>query len=885
MGATEARLGTIGAKFFREGDEVTFGFDGESTLLYTHSFKNICAYITRSFFYAGARFAYMKEFLVRRVDTVYCKFIKIDTQCLYKSVFHTDIDNENMIKGMDEAFMYKREAALLNAARPIFKDKAAFRVWFPNSVGKVIIPFFKGSSCTSAKVKVEKRLVDEDFVFTVLNHIRTYSGKQLSYENVLSFVESIRSRVVVNGANVRSEWDIPKSEIQDIAMSLFLITRLRTLQDSNVLQQFSVKGKSLTDLVKEALGGLVGSMFEPLTQVCIDRGWFKLAEHTLKVEVPELSQTFESYMQTEFSESKAIEALDVWSYLDESNQLYTHVSKLMEKYTMPDFDVEKFRELCALLKVGPNVISTVIEAVLDNSLGFTIVGGKPEHQYSDEMKAAVAVSSEYGKGKEYGNIAAAASTYTPEGPLKKEWVKKNTVQMPLQATTEKVQRFHLSEESEHINVENLHMVDTSVFTKAKACLLYTGTLKEQQMKNYLDYLSASICATISNIEKVLHDYWTTGTQQYQSYGLWDVKKKKWVLCPPTAGHAWGVAAIKGKHHIVMLNFDGNDQPICDKEWDLVCVSNDTKLFSTMKILENLQGCKIQEPKAKITLVDGVPGCGKTAEILSKADFKRDLIITQGKQAAAMIRKRANANDPTRPANNDNVRTVDSFLMNPKPFEYKVLWIDEGLMLHTGAISFCVALSHCEQCYVFGDTQQIPFINRVMNFDYPKTLQTLVTDSVEKRRITSRCPLDVTCYLAQRYKGPVVSTNNVERSLDTKLVAGAARFEPQLTPLPGKVITFTQADKETLKKRGYQDVHTVHEVQGETYTEVSLVRLTPTPLSIISPDSPHVLVSLSRHKNRLVYYTVVNDCITYAIGELAKLNNFMFDMYTVENQKA
>ena len=139
-------------------------------------------------------------------------------------------------------------------------------------------------------------------------------------------------------------------------------------------------------------------------------------------------------------------------------------------------------------------------------------------------------------------------------------------------------------------------------------------------------------------------------------------------------------------------------------------------------------------------------------------------------------------------------------MNPKPFEYKVLWIDEGLMLHTGAISFCVALSHCEQCYVFGDTQQIPFINRVMNFDYPKTLQTLVTDSVEKRRITSRCPLDVTCYLAQRYKGPVVSTNNVERSLDTKLVAGAARFEPQLTPLPGKVITFTQADKEpNLKK--------------------------------------------------------------------------------------
>nr|QRV07327.1 replicase [Hibiscus latent Fort Pierce virus] len=886
LGATDAPLGNIGARFYRNGDEVTFGFDGESTLLYTHSFKNICGYITRSFFYAGAKYAYMKEFMVKRVDTVFCKFVRIDTQCLYKSVFHTQIDSDAVLEGMDSAFTARRQAAMLNAARPLFKDKAAFSVWFPNAIGKVLIPIFRGTTCLGAKIKMEKRLVDEDFVYTILNHIRTYTGKQLSYENVLSFVESIRSRVVINGANVRSEWNIPKSDIQDIAMSLFLITKLRTLQDSAVLSHFDIKKKGFFDCVRETIMEVTGSIFEPLTQICIDHGWFKIKEDKLKVEVPDTSRTFMSYMQTEFSESKAIESLDLWEYLDQSNQLYTHVSRLMERYSLPDFDVEKFKDLCAHLKVGPEVITAVIEAVMDKSLGFTVVGGKAEHQFTDEMKAAVAVSADYGQHcTDKKQVASAACKNEVTKPLKKQWVEKTTAALPLQATTEKTQHFHFNDEDESISVENLHLKRADTFKASKACMLYTGTVREQQMKNFLDYLSASICATISNIEKVLSDYWVSGTQTYQTYGLWDCKKKKWVLQPPTAGHSWGIASIKGEHFIVMLSFNENVEPICDSSWDMVCVSNDTKLFSAMKILENLTPLPVKESNAKITLVDGVPGCGKTAEILAKANFKKDLILTQGKQAAQMIRKRANAIDCTKPANTSNVRTVDSFLMNPKPFTYDTLWIDEGLMLHTGMVNYCVLLSHCTKCFIYGDTQQIPFINRVMNFDYPGHLRTIVVDDTEKRRITSRCPLDVTFYLTQRYKGPVMSTSSVTRSVETKFVAGPARFEPRATPLPGKIVTFTQADKETLKKKGYNDVHTVHEIQGETFNEVSLVRLTATPLNIISPESPHVLVGLSRHTNRLTYYTVVHDCITYSISELSRLSDYIFDIYSVEGQKA
>ena len=95
------------------------------------------------------------------------------------------------------------------------------------------------------------------------------------------------------------------------------------------------------------------------------------------------------------------------------------------------------------------------------------------------------------------------------------------------------------------------------------------------------------------------------------------------------------------------------------------------------------------------------------------------------------------------------------------------------------------------------------------------------------------------------------------------------------------MTFTQSDKEALLSRGYADVHTVHEVQGETYAVVSLDRLTPTPVSIIARDSPHVLVSLSRHTKSLKYYTVVMDSLVSIIRDLERVSSYLLDMYKVD----
>ena len=138
----------------------------------------------------------------------------------------------------------------------------------------------------------------------------------------------------------------------------------------------------------------------------------------------------------------------------------------------------------------------------------------------------------------------------------------------------------------------------------------------------------------------------------------------------------------------------------------------------------------------------MPGCGKAAEIIARVNWKTDLVLTPGREAAAMIRRRACALHKSPVATSDNVRTFDSFVMNRKIFKFDAVYVDEGLMVHTGLLNFALKISGCKKAFVFGDAKQIPFINRVtICFDYPKELRTLIVDNVERRYVTHRCPRD------------------------------------------------------------------------------------------------------------------------------------------------
>ena len=60
-----------------------------------------------------------------------------------------------------------------------------------------------------------------------------------------------------------------------------------------------------------------------------------------------------------------------------------------------------------------------------------------------------------------------------------------------------------------------------------------------------------------------------------------------------------------------------------------------------------------------------------------------------------------------------------------------------------------------------------------------------------------------------------------------------------------------------------------------------MRLTPTPVGIISKQSPHLLVSLSRHTRSVKYYTVVLDAVVSVLRDLECVSSYLLDMYKAD----
>jgi hypothetical protein len=858
-------LDEIGATFQRAGDKLSFFFHNESTLNYTHSFSNIIKYVCKTFFPASQRFVYHKEFLVTRVNTWYCKFTRVDTFTLFRGVYHNNVDCEEFYKAMDDAWEYKKTLAMLNAERTIFKDNAALNFWFPKVRDMVIVPLFD-ASITTGRMSRREVMVNKDFVYTVLNHIKTYQAKALTYANVLSFVESIRSRVIINGVTARSEWDTDKAILGPLAMTFFLITKLGHVQDEIILKKFQKFDRSTKELIWTSLCDALMGVIPSVKETLVRGGFVKVAEEALEIKIPELYCTFSDRLVLQYKKAEEFQSCDLSKPLEESEKYYNALSELSVLENLDSFDLEAFKTLCQQKSVDPDVAAKVVVAIMKCEL--TLPFKKPtEEEISESLKADEGTSSELLRLQNDAPF-----------PCVKNLVEGS---VPACGVCPKGGGFDKFD----VDIADFHLKSVDAVKKgAMMSAVYTGSIKVQQMKNYVDYLSASLSATVSNLCKVLRDVHGADPESQEKSGVWDVRRGRWLLKPNAKSHAWGVAEdANHKLVIVLLNWD-DGKPVCDETWFRVAVSSDSLVYSDMGKLKTLTSCcrngEPPEPTAKVILVDGVPGCGKTKEIIEKVNFSEDLILVPGKEASKMIIRRANQAGVTR-ADKDNVRTVDSFLMHPPRRVFKRLFIDEGLMLHTGCVNFLLLLSQCDVAYVYGDTQQIPFICRVANFPYPAHFAKLVTNETEVRRVTLRCPADVTFFLNKKYDGAVMCTSAVERSVKAEVVRGKGAFNPITLPLEGKILTFTQADKFELLEKGYKDVNTVHEVQGETYEKTAIVRLTSTPLEIISRASPHVLVALTRHTTRCRYYTVVLDPMVNVISEMEKLSNFILDMYKVE----
>ncbi|AEW50164.1 unnamed protein product [Clitoria yellow mottle virus] len=882
LGATEGTLTEIDGVFQRFGDVLTFSFLEESSLVYTHSFRNVCDYITRTFFVADTRHAYMKEFRARRVDTVFCSFIRIDTFCLYRSVFKTESFSA-FSDSMDAAWEFKKKKAMLEAARPVFRDTAMFNIYFPKSKNKVCLPIFSVKSVSHSPVVTKHILIDKDFYWTVLNHIMTYPDNRTDFRTVMSFIESVRSRVVINGTTTASQWDVDKSHLKDIALSIMLIAKLEKLKVSIIEKRIKVERQGLVALLKEFMQGILDEYTVSLAEWVVNKGWVKSVDQVLEVSIPEFVKTFRDHFSCELGGIASYREVSVEEHLMTANRYYQKVSDLVEKNPTIAFDIEKFQTYCENLGVDVNTATEFVDAITSGTAGITL-----SQQPDVERRTAETLASGSSYVDEGDDGMNELICLSDRAPVNRSTVLKemsNNIVI-FEGTLPKRSTFVAAPEDpeEIIAVDELHgrLVGDFLSLQKPINIVYTGDVQICQMKNYLDYLSASLVACVSNLKKYLQDQWIQRGEKFQKIGIWDNQDRKWIVIPPKKKHAWGLALeVNGDQRTVIISYDEHDNPILEKKYVRLAVSTDTYLFSVVSMLGFLRTQDQVKPTARITLVDGVTGCGKTGEILSRFNPKEDLILVQGREASEMIRRRANSKAPTS-GTRDNIRTFDSFIMNRKPGTFKTLWIDEGLMVHPGLINFCLNLSGCQQAFVYGDRKQIPFINRVMNFAVPENLAKLCHDEIEYRDVTKRCPVDVTHFLNGVYERPIVTTSNVQHSLSTKSIEGRSRFVLLKDEISqGKVVTFTQDEKDYLIKIGYNAVNTVHEVQGETYRDVSLVRMTATPVSIIAKGSPHLTVALSGHTNSLCYYTVLADVVSTEIEKCQNMPSFLLDMYTAD----
>ncbi|BAA94802.1 helicase [Sorghum chlorotic spot virus] len=431
-----------------------------------------------------------------------------------------------------------------------------------------------------------------------------------------------------------------------------------------------------------------------------------------------------------------------------------------------------------------------------------------------------------------------------------------------------------------------------------------ATVQKKAKMEYLWYLRCKMISDRSTLRGIIDDFnnglfysencdtpkdscfldYTTS-----SNGTWCFSKR-----PQRLGHAYGVGfnIVAGKIttcELFKLFWDQevlSDKPRNCGMYNYVLINDLTYLMNEMVIYRNLQNTFMRKERrvsAKVVLKDGVPGCGKSTWILNNANLKRDVVLSMGKEATVDLREKFEEKYAFGKKELNRVRTVDSYLMHDcgKEMTCNTLHFDEALMAHAGMVYFCADLLGARKLICQGDSQQIPFVNRVESI----TLRyaNLVIDKTDKIRHTYRSPIDVACYLTMKgYYGAdrITTTNSDGRSLG---VVGPRHEKPMTSVycvpyLAGvQYLTFTQAEKEDLHKalrsKGPVSVSTVHEAQGKTFNDVILVRLKTTENEIYPggrKSKPYSIVGVTRHRRSLVYYTAIEDRLYYDIEDMKRV---------------
>lgn len=294
----------------------------------------------------------------------------------------------------------------------------------------------------------------------------------------------------------------------------------------------------------------------------------------------------------------------------------------------------------------------------------------------------------------------------------------------------------------------------------------------------------------------------------------------------------------------------------------VLANDATVIYNGPSIIASIESAIPRFDAAAINIVirDGVPGCGKTTQILRGAN-PHDLILASGRSNTDATRRKKIMMDKESqidaakrgvhftPFRNPEgrIRTYDSYLMSRDYQTTEVLHADECFMEHSGKLAAVMVHSRATRVELHGDTQQVPYVNRHAE-------EVCVFAPLKYRRLHTykylsyRCTMDAVALIAQRYEYKIRTTNKVVSSFDMRDDLPLVAIEPLKDV---KYISFYQDDKAAMKKK-CNTANTVAEVQGETFPKVALVRQQARK-QVLLDSWPYVLVAVSRHTQHCGVY--------------------------------
>nr|UBQ66211.1 ORF1a polyprotein [Olive leaf yellowing-associated virus] len=298
---------------------------------------------------------------------------------------------------------------------------------------------------------------------------------------------------------------------------------------------------------------------------------------------------------------------------------------------------------------------------------------------------------------------------------------------------------------------------------------------------------------------------------------------------------------------------------------------------------------------KFFAVESPPGGGKTTELIATfvEFFAKGLevrIVTANRNSREEIVTKVLAllvhrgiceiKTDVKVMMSDRIRTADSYCMNVaevKPVD--VLFIDELFMIHAGQTLFLTHLLKAAYTIGYGDSNQIGFINRIdlQVANYFNINDIILDECRSYRSLSYRCPADVCRELSEVYGRKISpACNSREDTMEIRPIRCLDDFEFEDGV---KYITFTQGEKFEINKVlgkskvKCEDAQTIHEVQGNTYQHVRLVRIKPQDDPVFASQT-HITVALSRHVESLRYFVInvkLNDATCERINHSKELS--------------